>query len=334
MKILLVDDDEISLTLLESILAQAGYEVLPATDGLKGLRRFIESAPELVITDIQMPGMDGLQLLQAIRERCARTIVIMNTALGSEEYAVQALRERANDYLSKPVNAPALLGLMRKYAAAIEAEQRDRQVSSYIERREMAMTIDNCLELAPDVSSMMADQAAGVLSGDDLPMIRMALLELITNAIEHGNLGISKATKTALLQNGNDYMAYLRQRMSDPELGRRRVRIQSRIERTLCEWVITDEGKGFDWRELPREFTPEILFATHGRGVLLSRLQFDEMEYLGTGNIVRVRKRPGRAVMERTGNQSGSPMAACEHPLKNPIDNSAPGRDYGARERL
>lgn len=304
MKILLVDDDEITLTLLENILRHAGFEVLTSADGQEGLRRFIESAPELVITDIQMPNMDGLQLLHAIRERSAQTIVIMNTALGSEQYAVQALREHANDYLSKPVNAQVLLGLIHKYAAALADGLRDRQVSRFVDHRELAMTLDNNLQLAPDISGFLADQAVGVLSPDDLPMIRMALLELITNAIEHGNMGISKSMKSALLQNGNDYLAFLEQRMSDPELSRRRVRVQTRIERAFCEWVITDEGEGFDWRALPREFTPDILFATHGRGVLLSRLQFDEMEYLGAGNIVRVLKRTGPPASDRIGSPS------------------------------
>lgn len=293
MKILIVDDDESTLAHLENLLANEGYETLTAAGGEAALALFIEYAPALVITDILMPEMDGLELLSAIRERSAETIVIMNTILGSERHAVKALRSRANDYLHKPVDPPALLRLIRKYASSIETGRRGRQLTHCIDRRELVLNLDNCLDLVPEVALYLAGQAGGVLSSDDLPMIRLGLIELITNAIEHGNLGVGKAMKTTILEAWGDYRAFLQERQRDPRLGRRQVTIHSRIDRETCEWVITDEGEGFDWRALPLEFSSETLFDSHGRGVLLSRLQFDELQFFGAGNVVRVKKRVG-----------------------------------------
>jgi len=107
-KILIVDDDSSFRRVLEYNLQQEGYDVYTAADGEQGLARFAEIAPPLVITDLKMPGMGGLQLLSAVKERSPSTVVIVLTAFGATETAVEAMKLGAFDYLTKPVNREEL----------------------------------------------------------------------------------------------------------------------------------------------------------------------------------------------------------------------------------
>jgi len=99
---MVVDDDAETLALLHEIVAKEGFEVETAEDAETALRRLEEWQPELVITDIHMPGMDGLALLAAVREKEPDIPVVLLTAYGSLKTAVDAIKAGAFDYLSKP----------------------------------------------------------------------------------------------------------------------------------------------------------------------------------------------------------------------------------------
>jgi len=101
-RIMIVDDDDETLALLREIVAKEGYEVETAADAETALRRMGEWQPELVITDIHMPGMDGLALLAAVHEKAPDILVVLLTAFGSLKTAVDGIKAGAFDYLSKP----------------------------------------------------------------------------------------------------------------------------------------------------------------------------------------------------------------------------------------
>ena len=107
-KILIIDDDSSLRRVLEYNLQQEGYDVWTAAEGESGLRLFAEKSPALVITDLKMPGMGGFQLLSAIKERSPATVVIVLTAFGAIDTAVEAMKLGAFDYLTKPFNREEL----------------------------------------------------------------------------------------------------------------------------------------------------------------------------------------------------------------------------------
>jgi two-component system, NtrC family, sensor kinase len=102
-RILVVDDEERLCKSLESLLSKAGYEVETALDGKEALRLYAESYFDLVISDIRLPGMDGIELLQAIRKQNPDAMVILMTAYASLETALAAINMGAYDYLMKPI---------------------------------------------------------------------------------------------------------------------------------------------------------------------------------------------------------------------------------------
>lgn len=100
--VLIIEDDESLRRVLEFSLEEAGYRVLTAREGDSGLQTFRSEQPPLVITDIQMPGISGIEVLRTIKDEAPDTLVIVITAYGSVEKAVEAMKLGAYDYLTKP----------------------------------------------------------------------------------------------------------------------------------------------------------------------------------------------------------------------------------------
>lgn len=114
-KILLVDDEEGIRKVLGISLKDSGYEVLTAESGAEALRIFSKERPPIVLTDIKMPGMDGIELLQRIKEERPETEVIMITGHGDMELAIESLKFDATDFVTKPINDD-VLGIALKRA--------------------------------------------------------------------------------------------------------------------------------------------------------------------------------------------------------------------------
>ena len=113
-KILIIDDDTSLRRVLEYNLLEAGYAVAAAASGEEGLHLFTEVSPSLVITDMNMPGMSGMDVLKSIKERSPETLVIMITAFGSVDIAVEAMKAGAYDYITKPFNRDELRLIVAK----------------------------------------------------------------------------------------------------------------------------------------------------------------------------------------------------------------------------
>lgn len=107
-QILLIDDDVSLRRVTEFNLQEAGYQVLTAANGSEGVELFRRHRPALVITDVQMPELDGYQVLQQVLELEPQTLVIIVTAFSSVEKAVEAIKSGAHDYLTKPFSRDQL----------------------------------------------------------------------------------------------------------------------------------------------------------------------------------------------------------------------------------
>src|SRR5215208_3914659 len=111
-KVLLVDDEASVLFTLEQVLQEEGLQTLSARSGAEALALLPQAS--VVVTDLAMPGMDGLALLHAVREQDAALPVVLLTAHGSERVAVQAMRAGAYDYLAKPFDNDELVLTVRR----------------------------------------------------------------------------------------------------------------------------------------------------------------------------------------------------------------------------
>ncbi len=107
-RILIADDEEAARRSLGQILTEDGFEVALAANGEEALRAIAEQSPDILLTDLRMPGMDGHELLTRVRQSCPDLTVVIMTAHGTIRSAVQALREGAEDYLTKPIDVEEL----------------------------------------------------------------------------------------------------------------------------------------------------------------------------------------------------------------------------------
>ena len=112
-RIMVVDDEHLIRWSLEQNLKKQGYDVLTAGNGEEALRLVREEQPDLVLLDIQLPGITGLDVLEKIKEIDDEIIVIMVTAHGGLETAVNAMRLGAYDYINKPFNLDELVSTVR-----------------------------------------------------------------------------------------------------------------------------------------------------------------------------------------------------------------------------
>ena len=120
MNILIVDDDASVLETVDRFLSARGHRIRSEANGVEAMRRLVEEIPDVVISDIQMPGMDGIDFLKAIRERFPDLPVVMMTGSGTLETAIAALRQRATDYLTKPIQLEELQACIDRVAAREE----------------------------------------------------------------------------------------------------------------------------------------------------------------------------------------------------------------------
>src|SRR2546427_8763326 len=113
-RILVVDDDRVTCRLLGEVLSREGATVVGETDPRRALARIGEEPVDLAILDVQMPEMDGLALLRGLRERLPDLPVIVMTAFGSIDTAVQAIASGAVDYVSKPMDGEEIRATVRE----------------------------------------------------------------------------------------------------------------------------------------------------------------------------------------------------------------------------
>lgn len=295
MRVLIAEDDGPSADYLSAVVRELGHEVAVARDGVEALESFEANRPDLVMTDVQMPMMSGLELLRAIRERSADTLVIMVTASDAQEFAIEAMQAKANDYLIKPMGIPELRALFEKYARIVEQSRIDVSIQSLYTERKFTLKLPNDIRYVGRVAEHLSWEASAFLQKTDRLSVRLGLEELLLNAVEHGNLEISHREKSQALEAGKSVLALYEERRRNPEFEARRVTVEGHLQPGDCEWFICDEGKGFNSGALADPTTTGRLTALHGRGIFLARFQFDELEYLGCGNRVRVRKQDDSA---------------------------------------
>jgi two-component system NtrC family response regulator len=129
--ILIVDDDASQRRLIEFWLQEEGYSTLTAVDGAAGLKTFEQHIPALVITDIRMPGLSGLDLLSRIKAANPDTAVILVTAFGTVNDAVEAMKLGAADYVLKPLNADELKVNVHRALERQELVEENRQLRDF-----------------------------------------------------------------------------------------------------------------------------------------------------------------------------------------------------------
>ncbi len=288
--VLLVDDSAAQRRLVNSVLEAAGpWRVVQAADGRAALGLLESCRPDVVLTDVYMPRMDGLELVEQIRDRFPQVPVVLMTGMGTEQTAVSALKAGAADYVPKRTMVHGLVPILTRVLADARAEtDRQRSLDGMTGRLTRFVSLSDPRRVGPLVALVREDLlAVGVCGQNSATRAGIALEEAILNAVYHGNLEVSSKLK----DDGDEpFHALARERRRTEPYASRRVRVLSRVSRGRATFVITDEGPGFDVSAIPDPTDPENLEKPSGRGLMLMRAFMDDVRYSATGNRVTMTK--------------------------------------------
>lgn len=294
--ILLVEDEANVLKMLERFLAPS-YRCLSATNGKDALEVLKnERDVDVVVTDVRMPGMDGIQLIRAIRRLRPHLPAIAMTAYGSEETAVEALRAGATNYLRKPFKTQEFLGVVRKCIELAQARRGKAVSLGYLKESTKSFEIPPRLELARALLPHLTDGLSdlGIVEAQDLLNLDVALEEALSNAVIHGSLGLTEE----YVKNKQDREAFDKAyaaRKGDPRFQGKTVSVSVRITPTEATFVVEDKGAGFDPNALPGVQTS--IQGVQGRGLMLIRLFMDEVVHESGGRKLKMVKRAPRVAL-------------------------------------
>jgi CheY-like chemotaxis protein len=287
--VLVVDDSPVDRRLAGALLEKhCACSLAFAEDGQEALRLMARQRPDLVVTDLQMPEMDGLELTTTIKNEYPLVPVVLMTAQGSEEIAAQALRRGAASYVPKRNLAEALVPTVQRILLGSQEDRAHSQLMHHLERGESVFVLDNDPGLIGALVSHVQQQLRCLPLGDETDRLRVgvALEEALCNACYHGNLEVGAAG--AADRRAREELAE-RRRWEAPYRDRR-IHVIARVTRTEAVFVVRDEGPGFDVAGLP---AADALTADGkaGRGVTLMRALMDEVAYNAAGNEVTLVKR-------------------------------------------
>jgi CheY-like chemotaxis protein/anti-sigma regulatory factor (Ser/Thr protein kinase) len=289
--LLIVDDSAIDRRLAGGLLeTQLGCTTVYAADGKEALQQLAAQLPDLVLTDLQMPEMNGLQLAAAVKAEYPHLPVVLMTAQGSEEIAAQALRQGAASYVPKRRLAQDLVPTVQRILAGSLEDRAHNQLMHYLEASESVFVLANDLGLIKALVTHVQHKLRCLPLADETERLRvgLALEEALTNAYYHGNLEVGAGDGKADRQAHEQRAA---ERRFQAPYRDRRIRVSAKICRDEAVFVVRDEGPGFDVSRLPT--ATDLLDVEHGagRGVVLMRTIMDEVRYNDAGNEITLIKR-------------------------------------------
>lgn len=292
--VMIVDDSVVDRKLAGGCLKNCDLEVTFACDGREALDLMADDPPDVVVTDLQMPEIDGLELVKQIRQQHRRIPVILMTAHGNEETAVLALKAGAASYVPKKNLARDLEETVANVLSVASSERAEQQVLNSLTGVRMEFELGNDLAaLRPLIQVMQGHmRQLGVCDESDIVRISTALQEGLVNAIEHGNLELDSALREL---KDNSYQKLGEERRRQEPYASRKAYVIAEFNHEGCRWTIRDEGHGFNPDDLPDPRDPANLQRASGRGLLLIRTFMDEISFNETGSEITMIRRRSRS---------------------------------------
>ncbi len=292
--ILVVDDSAVDRRLIEELLSKHdGWRVESVDRAAKALKQIDQAVPDVVVTDLQMPEMDGLELVRAIHDRHDGLPVVLVTAHGSESLAAEALAVGAASFVPKPKMAEKLVDVVGEVLALARSERNAEEMMGWLGGADFELDGNPALiEPTVDMVQQMLVAREFGDSGERL-RIGIALKEALLNALYHGNLELTfdeMQQAREKLSLGEPF-ELVQQRRSQAPYSDRRVHVNAKVTSEEARFVIRDEGPGFDVAAIPEVSDPEALQPQRGRGLSLMRSFLDEVNFNEAGNEVTLIKR-------------------------------------------
>lgn len=309
-KILVVEDSITQATQIRFMLEEAGYECEVSSDGVKALERLELDLPDVVLTDLRMPNMDGLELVEQVRQRYETVPVILMTNDGTESIAFEALQKGAASYIPKQFLDRSLLTTIRGIVDLLQADKSKRRVLGSLVETRSRFVLTNDQQLVPALVQHIEDELRAFNYSDEtgLFQLSMAITEATMNAMDHGNLELSSSLRT----DSEAYAKLRKERCQTPPYKDRRVSLVADFSPEAVTITVTDEGRGFDPSTIPDPTDPENLMRENGRGLMLIYSFMDDVRHNEIGNeITMIKHRPAASAEKPHADADASHDPGC-----------------------
>jgi len=287
-QILIVDDSPVDRRMAESLMKnRINVRVRHAEHGLDALALMAERPPDVVLTDLDMPEMDGLALVETIRSQFPLVPTILMTANGSEDIAIEALRRGAASYVAKRRLSLDLAETIQDVLAVSRQRTQHRRLGECWAQTQFEFHLSNDTTLVPVLVAHLQEYLRNVRRCDETELVRVgvALTEALHNAIYHGNLELSSKIRET---NGQSYYLEAESRRRLPPYASRRVRLTAKESPDEGRYVIHDDGPGFDVARVLADdpADPQNVTRRSGRGLFLIRMFMSEVRFNAAGNEI------------------------------------------------
>ena len=308
-RILIVEDSPTQALEIQYLLEDAGFETDIVTNGREALEAIGRGVPDLVLTDLQMPELDGLRLVDAVRSRHPLIPVVLMTGLGSEEVAAEALRRGASGYVPKRRFGRDLISTLAKILEISAAGRTAGRVVEGWVRCRFEFVLANDATRVSRLVNHLTENLTRMQMTDETGTIRVgvALTEALLNAIYHGNLEVSSDLKE---QDDHSFEELARARRRQLPYRDRKVYLSEIETADAVTYVVRDEGPGFNPETLLDPADPANLERTVGRGLLLIRTFMDEARHNAAGNELTIAKHRETATKGHAGRRALIDVAA------------------------
>jgi len=289
-KVLVVDDSATDLKLAGGLLGKMeNWEILQARDGGEALSILETELPDIVVTDLIMPGMSGMELIEAIKDQHPLIPVVLMTGKGSEEIAAEVLKQGAASYVPKTRLAEDLRETVEHLLQAAREDRFHSRLMHYLEQSDSVFKLRNDLAQIRLLASYFQQQLRCLPLGNKAERLRVgvAVEEALKNAYYHGNLEIGSSISEV---DHRQYEELAQSRSFQQPYCNRKIHVRAEISRESAKFVILDEGPGFDFAQLLDAGNVVEQEQFRGRGIVLMRTIMDEVHYNEAGNEVTLIK--------------------------------------------
>lgn len=294
-RILVVDDSSSLVSILSELLKVNGFEVETALSGTEALHKIESEDYDLVICDIEMPGMSGLEFLSRVRRDYEKDIAfILMTGYADNEYFLEAIRLGASDFIHKPIDSKQM---MRSIQTILKRKKKRSDFSEFYNNLEKA---EFHFELDPRNFSKFAVSEVFHnflrqnfdLTPNALNEILICIDEMVYNAYIHGTLGLNVQER---VMEHNALQKIINERLQQPEIASKRMRLYFSLcyKTQTIKITVEDDGPGFDYETWIKRVAnePKLNLEENGRGIAMLYHLSDKLEFDREGRTVTISKK-------------------------------------------
>lgn len=297
--ILVVDDSAVDRRLLSGILEKRpDFRVETVANGAEAVAKVRESLPDVVVTDLNMPEMDGLQLVTALRNLHPQIPVILTTANGSESVAMEALEEGAANYVAKSQAAERLIACVDQVLQMLGIRSSYRKLSEAMTSAHFQYTLDGDPAVHQSLLELVQHLAQGMQLCDPTEQVRMSLAldEALRIAYFRGNLELTTAEFDSLEMKQPAMLSKVNQRRASAPYADRRLHVDVQITPQSATFQVRHEGPGLGDIALDDPHDPSAIKYSEKRGAVLMHLFMDDIQFAPNGGEITMTKRKSEAL--------------------------------------